>query len=270
MEDTDIRYPPYFLGTFTAISKTTDIYAPCGYELFSGGKAAYDATVEREVVKGESLSYRARFVASGGIGGGAGIGVGVRGVEGVVPSSSSSSSSTNDVKSNYGSYIAADREFNAKEIAKAAMGSYSVVDVSVATPNRFSCLLAPPSGTGDLISVDILTIARKAETISPTKFACSEVVRQIVSPASSRAGASTPKLVKEIETISIYDVGNGIDDNNIATGIGLGSIRQIPCRQRTATYLVPSQTDPVALKMWQMSRGRPVDVRYYDVVYTRV
>lgn len=105
------------------------------------------------MVKGESLSYRARFVASGGNVGGAGIGVGVRGVEGAVPSSSSSSSSTNDNSSNYGSYIAADREFNAKEIAKAAMGSYSVVDVSVATPNRFSCLLAPPSGTGDLISV---------------------------------------------------------------------------------------------------------------------
>ncbi len=119
-------------------------------------------------------------------------------------------------------------------------------------------------------SKDILTIARKAETISPTKFACSEVVRQIVSPASSRAGASTPKLVKEIETISIYDVGRGNDNNYVATGDDLGTIRQIPCRQRTATYLVPSQTDPVALKMWQMSRGRPVDVRYYDVLYTRV
>lgn len=133
-----------------------------------------------------------------------------------------------------------------------------------------SCVIFTPVIISSCHSKDILTIARKAETISPTKFACSEVVRQIVSPASSRAGASTPKLVKEIETISIYDVGSGIDDNNIATGVDLGSIRQIPCRQRTATYLVPSQTDPVALKMWQMSRGRPVDVRFYDVVYTRV
>lgn len=107
---------------------------------------------------------------------------------------------------------------------------------------------------------DILAIARKSEPISPTKFVCSEVVRQIVSPARSRTGASSPKLVKEIETISIYDVGNVVD---------VDSITQIPCKQRTATYLVPSQTDPVAFKMWQMSQGRPVDVRYYDVIYTR-
>ena len=28
------------------------------------------------------------------------------------------------------------------------MGSFSVVDVGQATPNRFSCLLAPPEGSG--------------------------------------------------------------------------------------------------------------------------
>ena len=122
MEETDIRYPSYFQGTWNAVSKTANVYAPCGYELFSGGKAAYDNTIQKEVAEGETLQYRARFVrGDDSLNGGGEKGGGV--------------------------YIAADREYNAKEIAKAAMGSYSVVDVSVATPNRFSCVLAPPGGT---------------------------------------------------------------------------------------------------------------------------
>ena len=64
----------------------------------------------------------------------------------------------------------------------------------------------------------------------------------------------SPLSVKEIETISVY---NEVDKDTIK------------CRQRTASFLVPSQTDPMAFKKWQLSQGRPVDVRYYDVTYTR-
>ena len=119
---------------------------------------------------------------------------------------------------------------------------------------------------------DILAIARKSEPVSPTKFACSEVVRQIVSNANTsrqnvNSAPTSSNLVKEIETISIYDVGCAVFDQNFDTKET--AIRQIQCQQRTATYLVPSQTDPVAFRLWQISQGRPVDVRYYDVTYTR-
>lgn len=227
MEVSDIFYPPAFQGSWKAISKTTDIIAPCGFELFTGGKAGYDSAVQTEVKEGNDLEYKARFVTLGG-------------------------------GENAGStYVAADREYNAKEIAKAAMGAYSVVDTLVATPNRYSCVLAPPGGSTNLISVDILAIARKSESTISEKFICSEFVRQIVSPArrnNPNAPPVPPLSVKEIETISMYDV------------VGKDEIR---CRQRTATFLVPSQTDPIAFKKWQLSQGKPVDVRYYDVIYTR-
>ncbi|KAL7521636.1 hypothetical protein ACHAWX_006309 [Stephanocyclus meneghinianus] len=235
MDATDIFYPTYFQGSWKAASKTCEIYAPCGFELFPGGMSGYNNAVQKEIKEGEALEYKARFVKR-------------------------SSGGDND-----SFYIAADREYNAKEIAKAAMGSFSVVDVPEATPNRFSCILAPPEGSGgSLISVDILAIARKYENESPNKFCCSEVVRQIVSPASRsnpNAPPTSPLSVKEIETISVYTV-DSFEDASM--------VKEIKCKQRTATFLVPSQTDPKAFQMWQMSRGQPVDVRYYDVTYSRI
>ena len=224
--DTDIFYPEYFLGSWKATSSTIDIQAPCGYQLFAGGKAAFDSATQKEVIEKDVLQYKARFITQ---------------------------SRADDAST---SYIAADREFNAKEIAKAAMGGYSVLDVPIATPNRFSCILGPPDGS-NLICVDIITIGRKSEPLSDNKFACSEVVRQIVSPArknNPNAPPTSPLSVKEIETISVYTKIN--DD-------------KIQCRQRTATYLVPSQTDPLAFKKWQLSEGKSVDVRCYDVIYSR-
>lgn len=228
MEAPDIFYPPAFQGGWKAASRTTEIFAPCGFDLFTGGKAGYDNSVRSEIKERNDLEYKARFVAQTGDDG--------------------------------SEYIAADREYNAKEIAKAAMGAYSIIDTRVATPNRYSCLLAPPGGSDDIICVDILALARKAEPreSSSNKFVCSEFVRQIVSPAqrgNPNAPPVPPLSVKEIETISIYEM--------------IGSDR-IQCRQRTATYLVPSQTDPIAFKRWQLSQGKPVDVRYYDVTYSRV
>lgn len=228
MEASDIFYPDYFQGSWKAYSKTVDINAPCGYELFTGGQKGYDKAVQTEIKDGDALEYKARFITQTG-GEDAG-----------------------------GSYVAADREYNAKEIAKAAMGGYSVFDTPIATPNRYSCVLSPPEGSNSgLIGVDIITLARKAEPISADKFVCSEFVRQIVSPAvkvNPNAPPVSPLSVKEIETISIY---TKVDNDKVC------------CKQRTATFLVPSQTDPIALKKWQLSVGKPVDVRYYDVTYTR-
>lgn len=121
MEATDIFYPSYLLGSWKASSKTTNIFAPCGYELFPGGQSAYENTVQKEIQGHDILEYKARFI---------------------------------NFAQDTSTVVIADREYNAKEIAKAAMGSFSVVDVGQATPNRFSCLLAPPEGSGgNLIQV---------------------------------------------------------------------------------------------------------------------
>ncbi len=38
---------------------------------------------------------------------------------------------------------------------------------------------------------------------------------------------------------------------------------------RVAMFLLPSQDDPMALQMWQATRGRPIDVRYFNVRYEK-
>ena len=225
MDGSDIFYPPWFLGSYKAVSTTKQVFAPCGTDLFTGGKAAYDNVIETEVQKGDALEYRARFIQQ--------------------------------LADGENSYVAADREYNAREIAKAAMGGYSMVDVPVATPNQFSCTLGG-NEQSSFVNVDITTLKRKAEVIDERKFACSELVRQIVSQPGSRTNPNAPLAplsAKDIETISIYE--------KVSDG-------RIECSQRTATYLVPSQSDPIAFKKWQMSQGRAVDVRYYDVAYIKL
>lgn len=159
--------------------------------------------------------------------------------------------------------IVADREFNVKSIAQVALGTNSIVDVSLSTPNKFSCLLAP-NGSPSLLTVDLIVLNRRQETINATTFHCSEVVREIVSPvpqdgsttaAAQKQSFSSP-LLKEIETTSLYTLMSG-------------AAPEIHCRQRSATFLLPSQRDPMAMKMWEYSRGRPIDVRFYDVIYTK-
>jgi hypothetical protein len=149
----------------------------------------------------------------------------------------------------------ADREYNVKSIAKAAMGSNSVVDVMQATPNKFSCVLSP-KGSPSLLKVDLITLLRRQEVVDDLHFDCSEVVREIVAPVGqSGPPASSATILKEVETTSLYsfDPDKGV----------------IRCRQRSAVFLLPSQQNPMAMKMWEASRGRPVDVRLYDVLYTK-
>jgi len=147
----------------------------------------------------------------------------------------------------------ADREFNVKSIAKVAMGVNSVVDVPLAEPNKFSIILAP-EGAPSLLRVDLIVLERRQEYVDETHFDCSEVVREIVSPVDSSITTRTNPILKEVETTSLY---------------ALQPDGSISCRQRSATFLLPSQQDPMALQMWQATRGRPIDVRFYNVQYTK-
>lgn len=223
-------YCSYFSGVWEASSVGTNVEAPCGIQLFGGNNTF--AAAQKETGKENALVYRARFVPN--------------------------------EKGN----VIADREFNVRDIAKATMGMNSVIDVPLATPNKLSCLLAP-AGSPTILTVDIIALARRQEDISESSFDCSEVVRQIVAPANekkpqasvpmqptSTGGRST--LLKEIETVSLYTA--------VKTD---GKVNTIKCRQRTATFLLPSQTDPISYKLWEATRGRPIDVRFYDVTYSR-
>ena len=190
-----------------------EIQAPCGIALF-GGNATYTRAL-KDV--GNVLGYESRFILDGS-----------------------------------GSRVIADREYNVRSIAKVAMGENSVVNVAMATPNKFSCLLAP-MGSPSMLKVDLIVLNRRQETVSSTKFDCSEVVREIACPIDQPK--QVPAILKEIETTSLYTYFPDTD--------------QIYCRQRSAAFLLPSNENPMAMKMWQASGGRAIDVRYYDVKYTR-
>lgn len=207
----------WFSGNWKVSSETKDVQAPCGVGLF-GGNSTYDNA--REDI-GNVLKYDCRFL----------------------------NTASDDV--------IADREYNVKSIAKVSMGENSVVDVSVATPNRFSCLLAP-KGAPSLLSVDLIVLNRRQEKDpDPNKFYCSEVVREIAKPVDEKQQRQQkrPSVLKEIETTSVYTYDPARDE--------------VRATQRSAAFLLPSDQNEMAMRMWQMSRGRAIDVRFYDVIYTR-
>lgn len=258
MESSDVFYPGWMDGTWKVESTTTDVCAPCGPLLF-GGNATYNRA-RNEI--GTTLVYKARFIPS------ATITTAATTTTTATTTATSSTSSTTIPKIT----SIADREYNVREIAKAAMGPNSVLDVPYVSPNKLTCLLTP-NGAGSILQADLLTLARRQEVIdSNNEFHCSEVVRQIIAPTSSSSSSyTTPSsnpmgatrgatLLKEIETVSLYTAIRDDASNNI---VGF------KCRQRSATFLLPSQQDPMALQMWQMSRGRPIDVRFYNVLYKR-
>jgi hypothetical protein len=191
-----------------------DVQAPCGVALF-GGNTTYQ-NARKDV--GNVLKYSSRFL-----------------VDPTRPNA-----------------VFADRDFNVRSIAKVAMGANSVVDVSMATPNKFSCVLAP-QGSPSMLAVDLLVLKRRQEPISDNVFHCSEVVREIAAPVDRPR--QPPTLLKEIETASLYTYDPETD--------------VVRCKQRSASFLLPSDNNPMAFQMWQMSRGQAIDVRFYDVTYTK-
>lgn len=217
MEGSDIFYPSWFAGTWKVKSVGTDVQAPCGIALFGGNKT-YEAA-KNDI--GATLKYESRFLATG-----------------------------DDT-------CIADREYNVRSIAKAAMGVNSVVDIPEASPNKISCILAL-EGAPSLLKVDLITLKRRQELEASDRFDCSEVSREIVAPIGNNNSPSSQQsapVLKEVETTSLYTFDKAKDE--------------IKCRQRSATFLLPSQQNPTAMKMWEAARGRPISVRFYDVLYTK-
>ena len=108
-----------------------------------------------------------------------------------------------------------------------------------------------------MLSVDLIVLNRRQEAISSNQFDCSEVVREIVSPMGrpKQQPQVSPPILKEIETTSLYTY-------NLEQDV-------VYCTQRSAAFLLPSNENPMAMRMWQASGGKAIDVRYYDVTYHR-
>jgi len=232
LESKDIFYPSYFNGVWKSVSITTEIQAPCGVMLF-GGNNTY-TRAQLEIGPQNGLNYNCRFIKD------------------------------------QGGQIIADRGYNVREIAKAAMGKDAVLDIPVVTPNKVSVVLSPSGAAGRVMQADLITLNRRQESVGPMQFHCSEVVRQIVATSNEMKPTNSMNLpngskndraplLKEVETICLY-TAIAKDD---------GEIIKIKCKQRCATFILPSQQDPVTYQMWQMTKGRPIDVRFYDVVYTK-
>jgi len=236
MEGSDIFYPKWFAGNWKTASTTKSVEAPCGIALF-GGNTTY-TNGQQDI--GNVLKYDSRFLTN----------------------------TDTDATT-----VIADREFNVKSIVKVTMGENSIVDVSKATPNLFCCLLALKN-SASLLQVDLIALNRRSEreVATPNQFVCSEVVREIAKTVNNNNNnnknnndddarqpqqkrKNTPSVLKEIETTSSYTYFPETDE--------------VHCRQRSAAFLLPSNENEMAMRMWQLSRGRAIDVRYYDVIYSR-
>ena len=246
MESIDIFYPTWFYGTWNVASTTTSVEAPLGRSVF-GSNATYQTALS-EI--GTTLRYESRFIVVGGSGSG----------------SSSDSSGENSM---IPTTIIADRGYNVQSIATAALGRNSVVDIPFVSANKLTAILAP-IGAPNPLRVDLFTVNRRQEYIDDTHFHCSEVVREIISSigtkdgnANSRTGStasSPPTILKEVETTTLYTLNIDPKNPNHVTIRG---------RQRSAKFLVPTQNDATSFRLYEMTRGKPVDVRFYDVVYTK-
>ena len=239
IEMPDVSYPPWVLGRWTVTSTLRSVYAPAGQELFAPGKNGTEALRRARIEP--PLAYEVRW------------------------------------RRGDPEQVILDRGFNVASISRANMGASAVQNVEEDGPDHRTLVLRPDGApSASLFSADIRVVARRADPYPmreerPTLFACAETTRQTVTTiAGEKAqGGGPPKspLVKEVETICTY----ALDPANPDVMRG---------GQRTATFLVPdaeytgdpSLVEMAASRLTRAPNGQlvAVDVRVYDLVYTRV
>ena len=246
IESYDVTYPSWALGKWTARSTLRSVLAPAGEELFTPGRNGTEALRRARLEIGEPLEYEVRWKR---------------------PSSGP-----------VAEQVVVDREYNIASISRASMGSDAVQNVQTDGPDRLEMVLKPAGAPKtSLFQADLRVVSRRTDPFPlvperPNLFACAETTRQTVTTVTGERSANTPQkpagpLIKEIETICTYELDP--KDPNIMRGA-----------QRTATFLVPDAAyvgDPTlaelaAARLTRAPNGRLValDVRIYDLVYTRV
>lgn len=148
-----------------------------------------------------------------------------------------------------GANIIADRAYNISRIAAAAMGPDAVLDCVPGGINQMGLSLRPNGAEGAVFAVVLSILARESKYVEGKYLYVSEMVRQTVRPGGETS-LRAHSQVREIETSCLYT----LDANYNA----------ISAKQRTVSYLPRSDlrhTD---------TRGRPVDIRKYDLRYERM
>ena len=231
----DLFFPDWLLGTWKTNSTATGVSAPLGITAF-GGQRALDVA-QREV--GSSLIYDSRWV-----------------------------------RADDGQRVIADRLFNVKSIARAAMGEASVVEDGgqfgpggegrvrgsggrQPSPSRQLHLVIAPPGQ-DLLDVDLFPTDRDAQITGPLGYECFERTAQLLSRRMDQliaAPNSAPSSRKDVETITIYRLVDPLT---------------IVATQRTATFLTAADSRYNAVVAANpLAATRAIDIRFYSITYTR-
>ena len=238
IESADVLYPEWALGRWAARSTLRSVLAPAGDELFSPGRNGTEALRRARLEAGTALEYPVKWIQPGG-------------------------------------RVVVDREYNVASISRATMGPEAVQDARADGPDHLTMVLRPAGApSGSLFSADLRVVGRRTDPYPlaerPNFFACAETTRQTVTTvAGERAAPGPPRapLIKEIETICTYELDSR--DSRVMRG-----------QQRTASFLVPdagytgdpSLAELAASRLARAPNGRimAVDVRVYDVTYTRL
>lgn len=148
-----------------------------------------------------------------------------------------------------GGGVIADRAYNVERIAVAAMGEGSVMECVVRGVNEVKVVVRPKGAGGGVFDVGMDVLRRESgDGEEEGVFWASEICRQTVVLAGDEGGTKG-RQVKEVETVCKYVIGKDGD----MTGC-----------QRTLVYVVKGDAREKA------ARGRAVDARTYELVYTRI
>lgn len=248
----DLYYPDWFSGLWETTSTLRAVGAPAGYKLF-GRSGAYEQAIN-DIDR--SITYKSRFIHT----------------------------SSNKALS------VADRGYNVAAIAEASMGSGSVLQCTETLNSDnvvgdLTLTVRPSQADGHVFVVGLKMKARTQQRgnvplvlgkgLRPdggsvferttnesyerneTALWVSETVRQEVRRGDEEnelRGSNI--LVKDVETTTVYIVPQSVTTER-------DDVTEIRAWQRTCSYL-----DRGDLKATD-ARGRPVDVRWYELQYKR-
>lgn len=171
----------------------------------------------------------------------------------------------------FGGRVVSDRAFNVKTIAEATMGSRCVLDCRTVGKgvNYLTTTVRPNGGAAGVFVVNMKTLFRQAQKGPLSKamvekfhpdngmsamdegaegLFTSEMVRQEVRLDTS--DMKVMPMIREVETVTLFMLREGTRD-------------RISAWQKTSSYLTRSDLKYVDAK------GRPVDVRWYQLKYWR-
>lgn len=182
-----------------------------------------------------------------------------------------------------GKRVISDRPFNVKAIAEASMGSSSVLDCIQPgnTPNQLTTVIRPRESGGGIFQVKIKALARQQQE-GPLVKAVGEGVAETGGPVLSKEGAVSSVLGPQDSTgVGLYTSEMVRQEVRLDTD----DLRAVPLIREieTTTLFVVKEKDDNCIQAWQKTssyltrsnlqyvdtRGRPVDVRWYQLKYTR-